>query len=42
MGVRRQTAYRIEALDVVYPMGCNVERSTWNTVAKRIAKTERK
>ena len=42
MGVRRQTGYRIEALDVVYPMGCHVERSTWNTVAKRRAKTERK
>ena len=42
MGVRRQTWYRIEAFDVVYSMGCHVERSTWNTVAKRRVETERK
>ena len=34
-GVRQQTGHQIEAHEVVYPMGCHVELSTWNTVAKR-------
>ena len=34
-GVRQQTGHQIEAHEVVYPMGCPVELSTWNTVAKR-------
>ena len=42
-GVRQQTGHQIEAHETghqieaheVYPMGCHVELSTWNTVAKR-------
>ena len=34
-GVRQQTGHPIEAHEVVYPMGCHVELSTWNTVAKK-------
>ena len=34
-GVRQQTRHQIEAHEVVYPMRCHVELSTWNTVAKR-------
>ena len=34
-GVRQQTGHQIEAHEVVCPMGCHVELSTWNTVAKR-------